>query len=111
MTPEQIALSILIKMFEKVATGSVAAIVIFLVVGPWLFSFVISWINARQLGEFRRMYENNVELVKAQQKTENDLIATIDMSTSKWTEAIEKINTNQFCPSNRTEKVRMETVR
>jgi hypothetical protein len=56
------------------------------------------------------MYENNVTLANALEKIADSQQEMISLNTAKWTEAIGKIDTNQFCPVHRTKKVRMEDV-
>ena len=49
------------------------------------------------MAETRRMYENNVELVKMTQAMAKDLKDVVIMNTQILTRVCEDINTNRFC--------------
>jgi len=51
-----------------------------------------------------------VKLVEGYERLAKGQQETIMLNTAKFTEAIEKIDTNQFCPNHRTRKIRMEDV-
>jgi hypothetical protein len=55
--------------------------------------------------EQRRMYENNVELVKTSQGLARDLKDVVMINTQAWTQAADKIEGNQFCPMVRLKKM------
>lgn len=58
----------------------------------------------QDMQEARRMYENNVELVKDYRSVAGDLKDVVIMNTQVLTRACDAIETNQFCPAVRLEK-------
>jgi hypothetical protein len=54
--------------------------------------------------EQRRMYENNVELVKSYAQMANGLQSMIVLSTQTLTRLCDKIDGNQYCPQVRLKK-------
>jgi MinD superfamily P-loop ATPase len=56
------------------------------------------------MSEQRRMYENNVELLKTTQCLAKDLKDVVMMNTQAWTQTADKIEGNQFCPMVRLKK-------
>jgi len=56
------------------------------------------------VAEIRRMYENNVELVKDYRGLARDLKEVVIMNTQAVTHLADDIEKNQFCPMVRLEK-------
>lgn len=111
MTPETVsAINAVCSLLEKIGSFPIAAIILFVFLGPWAFSIISGWRQQRQFDEMKRMYENNVTLAQGLEKLAEGQQEMISLNTAKWTEAIQKIDTNQFCPVHRTRKVRMEDV-
>jgi hypothetical protein len=111
MTPETVsAINAVCSLLDKIGTLPVGAIILIILVGPWVFSIVIGWRQQRQFDAMRLMYENNVTLTKSYVRLADGQQEMISLNSAKWTEAIQKIDTNQFCPVHRTKKVRMEDV-
>ena len=54
--------------------------------------------------ETRRMYENNVELVKSYQILARDLHDVVILNTQGFQKTLDAVMSNQFCPLNRIEK-------
>jgi len=50
------------------------------------------------VSEIKRLYKNNVELVRRYEQTSGDLKEVIIMSTQTMTELCTSIKTNQYCP-------------
>jgi len=101
-------LASLITILSKVGTGPVVTIIIAIVVGPWLFSVSMAWVQSRRVDAMRKMYENNVKLVECYEslaKQQNDVVT---LNTAKWAEVETKIDANQFCPMVRVKKERVE---
>ena len=67
--------------------------------------------HEQYMGEIRRMYENNIELVKGYKDLARDLKDLIVMNTEVITKQTQAIKQNQFCPSLRVEKKQIEVVR
>jgi hypothetical protein len=111
MSPETIhAVNAISNLLDKIGTLPIGTILVLVTVGPWVFSMLIGYRQDRQFREMKAMYESNVRLVTSHQKVADVLVDTVSLNTSKWTEALDGIRTNQFCPMNRTTKVRMEDV-
>lgn len=81
-----------------------------IVVGPWIFSLLTSRMMEKRFDAMKAMYENNVKLVECYESLASAQNEVVTLNTAKWAEAIEKIDTNQFCPQHRTRKQRMEDV-
>lgn len=58
----------------------------------------------QDMGEQRRMYENNVELVRSYQGLATDLKDVVIMNTQSMMHLGEAITHNQFCPMVRLKK-------
>jgi len=58
------------------------------------------------MAEVRRMYENNVSLVKDYRSIAVDLKDVVIMNTQAITEIAEEIRQNEFCPMQRVEKIK-----
>ncbi len=109
MTPDQIAL--ITAIVHSLSTWPVGLLIFLVCIGPWILCFGLNRMQETRFEAIIRMYENNVQLVKACTTTAQVLIEVVSKNTSKWTEAIEKIETNQFCPVARVQKTRGEDVR
>ncbi len=111
MSPEMIhAVNAISTLLDRIGTLPIGTVIILVIVGPWVFSLLVSYRQDRQFKEMKAMYESNVKLVTSHQKVADTLVDTVSLNTSKWAEALDGIRTNQFCPMNRTQKVRMEDV-
>lgn len=112
MSPETAqAVAAVATILEKLGAlpiGSFLAVALF---GPWIFSFIMSRSQEKRFEAVKAMYESNVRLVENYKKLSDIQTEIITLNTAKWSEAIDKIDTNQFCPLNRTKKQRMEDVR
>jgi len=64
--------------------------------------------HEQYMGEIRRMYENNIELVKGYRDLAKDLKDLIVMNTEVITKQTSAIKQNQFCPVLRVEKKQIE---
>jgi hypothetical protein len=112
MTPETVhAISAVCALIERIGTWPIGTILLVVLIGPWVFALITSRAEERRVNEIKQMYENNVKLVDSFEKLAASLYETVMLNTAKWSEAIDKINTNQFCPRNRTDKQRMEDIR
>ncbi len=60
--------------------------------------------HRQYMDDLRRMYENNVELVKTCERLATDLHETVIMNTQAMQRLADDINRNQFCPLQRVEK-------
>lgn len=110
MTPTdlQTAAAILALLRQMGSWPIVAAMI--LVVGPWAFSLYGNRVMEKRFEAMKAMYENNVKLVKCYEELagmQNDIVT---LNTAKWAEALEKIDTNQFCPVSRVKKRRIEDI-
>lgn len=111
MTSETVSfINAVSSLLDKIGSLPVGVIILFVLIGPWAFSIISSWRQQKQFDEMKRMYENNVTLAQGLEKLAEGQQEMISLNTAKWTEAIQKIDTNQFCPVHRTRKVRMEDV-
>ncbi len=111
MTPETIqAIAALAAIVESLGKWPLALIIVVVFIGPWLFSFFINRGHEKRFEAVTKMYENNVRLVQCYEKLADGQNDTILLNTAKWTEVETKIDTNQFCPHNRTKKQHMEDV-
>lgn len=58
----------------------------------------------RDMAEMRRMYENNVQLVKNYEKLASDLHDVVIVNTRAFSHLAEDIEKNQYCPMVRLTK-------
>ena len=111
MNPETAqAITAIASIIEKLGALPIGSIFIVIVFGPWIFSFIMNRSQEKRFDALQEMYKSNVKLVESFERlatVQNDIVT---LNTSKWSEAIDKINTNQFCPQARVKKVRMEDV-
>lgn len=111
MTPETAqAIAAIATIVDKLGALPVGSMFIVVVFGPWIFSFIMSRIQEKRFDAMKDMYKSNVKLVESFERlatVQNDVVT---LNTSKWSEAIDKINTNQYCPLARVKKTRMEDV-
>lgn len=61
------------------------------------------------MSEIRRMYEDNVSLVKDYHSVASDLKDIVILNTRAMTEMTEAIRMNEFCPMQRTKKKKVIT--
>lgn len=111
MTPETAqAIAAVCALLDKLGTAPIGVTILIILFGPWIFSFIMTRIQEKRFDAMKKMYESNVKLVDCYENlagAQNDVIV---LNTAKWSEALDKIDTNQFCPLNRTKKHRMEDI-
>ncbi|MGE4319638.1 MAG: hypothetical protein AB7E96_12140 [Deferribacterales bacterium] len=121
MTPEQVAMiSAVATLLERVGTWPIGTLIIAVCVTPWA---LLIWItvtlrkqqddNAKAMRtqvdefvkvastsnqEFKKMYENNAELVKGFLRLSSDLHDTVVMNIRELTEMKDIAKNNQICP-------------
>jgi hypothetical protein len=104
MTPEQISLACaLIGIFSKMGAWPLG-VVIFLVIGPWIMSLLLAYLQRTQHAAAVRMYENNVTLAESSGQLAKDLKEVVIMNTLAFQRLADDIEQNQFCPAVRLEK-------
>jgi excinuclease UvrABC ATPase subunit len=107
MTPETAqAIGAIATIVEKLGALPVGSMFIVIVFGPWIFSFIMSRVQEKRFDAMKEMYKNNVKLVESFDKLASGLNDVVTLNTAKWSEAIDKINSNQYCPLARVKKVR-----
>lgn len=134
MTPEQIAiLNAVAMILGKVSSWPVGSIVAIMIVGPWVFTFFISWqqerkymaimmesrkqfeaVMVKQEKRFEsvvRMYENNVELVRNYERISKSLQDLVILNTQELADVKSIANNNLFCPIVRKETQQREVDR
>jgi hypothetical protein len=111
MNPETAqAITAIVGLLSQGDWKTFIGIVLALLFGPWVFSFIMARINEKRYQAMEAMYKNNVKLVECFEKLAAEQNDTITLNTAKWQEVSDKIDTNQYCPNNRTRKQRMEDV-
>ncbi len=111
MAPDALhTLTAICSVLEKVGTWPIGTVLLIVLIGPWVFAMIVSRAEERRVEALKQMYESNVELVKDYHKLAEDLTETVRLNTAQWSSALGKIDTNQFCPLNRTKKHTMENV-
>lgn len=112
MTPDALhTISAVSTLLERIGTWPVGTILLAVMFGPWALTIVVNRMQERRFDAMKQMYEDNVKLVHSHEKIATALHETVMLNTAKWSEAIDKINTNQYCPLNRTRKQQMEDIR
>ena len=109
MTPETAhTLAAIATIIDKLGALPIGTLLIVIVFGPWIFTFVMERAHEKRITAMEAMYKSNVKLVEAYAKLADGLNDVITLNTAKWSEAIDKINANQYCPLARVKKVHME---
>lgn len=104
MSPDQLSgIAALVALFGELS-GWPIGIMVFLVIGPWIMSLLISYMQAKRFEAVVKMYENNVKLVEASEGLSKDLKEIVIMNTQALTLLNKNIENNQFCPMVRLEK-------
>ncbi len=122
MNPETIsAITALAALVRQMGTWPIASMLLVVLFGPWVVMFLLNrqqekkfdTLNQAQSARFdsvKHMYESNVTLVKAYEKVADIQCEVITLNTAKWSESIQKIDSNQFCPFSRIRKQIMEDI-
>jgi Asp-tRNA(Asn)/Glu-tRNA(Gln) amidotransferase C subunit len=111
MSPETAqAISAVATIIDKLGTLPLGTLLIIVLFGPWMFSFIMSRLQEKRFEAVKEMYESNVKLVEEYRELATTLNDIVTLNTAKWSETLEKIDTNQFCPMTRVKKQRMEDV-
>ncbi len=93
MTPEQAALAAaLLAGLEKIEAWPVWSVLVFLLVGPWVLSLVLSYQSQKRFESVVAMYENNSELVRDYENLSRELAVIIRLSTQTLTQLVTKID-------------------
>jgi Zn ribbon nucleic-acid-binding protein len=100
--------SALITIFAKIGTGPLITVVIVVFLGPWIFSLIHAWNQAKRFDTMKAMYENNVKLVECYEGLAKDQRDVITLNTAKWQETGDSVKANQYCPLLRVTKTRVE---
>ena len=104
MSPEQLSgIATLITLAGRMS-GWPLGMLIFLVIGPWIMSLLISYMQAKRFEAVVKMYESNVKLVEESEELSRDLKEVVIMNTQALTTLNNNIESNQFCPAVRLEK-------
>lgn len=105
MTPEQVGLlSAIIGVLEKLSSWPGGLTLVALLVGPWVLSLVLAHSERARLETVVKMYQDNVELVKAFRRVADDQKDVIILNTQQWMAVREAVENNLFCPMIRLEK-------
>lgn len=111
MTPETAhTLAAIATIIDKLGALPIGTLLIVIIFGPWIFTFVMERAHEKRITAMEAMYKSNVKLVEAYARLADGLNDVITLNTAKWSEAIDKINANQYCPLARVKKVHMEDV-
>lgn len=111
MSPETVqAITAVATILDRLGALPIGTIMVLVILGPWVFSFITNRLQEKRFDAITKMYENNVKLVESYEKLSSAQSDVITINTAKWAEAIDRINTNQFCPLARNKKIRMEDI-
>ena len=109
MTPDALhTLTAICTVLEKVGTWPLGTMVLAVMIGPWMFAFIMSRAQEKRFNEMKVMYESNVKLVEAYEALAGTLTDVITLNTAKWQETGDSVKSNQYCPLLRVEKKRVE---
>ena len=105
MTPAEIsAITSLISALSALGKWPFVLLLFLVLAGPWILAVVLSFREQRRFEQVKRMYEDNVKLVKDYNQlaeSQKDVLVMNVQTNQKLIDAIEK---NQFCPMIRLEK-------
>lgn len=99
MSPDQIAaLTAIAAIVSKIGTWPIGSIIAAIVFGPWVIMGFIARSMEKRHAAAIKMYEDNVKLVEAYEKTAEGLQDIIILSTQTMTQVRDRIDANLFCP-------------
>ncbi len=99
MTPEQVSIINTVAMIlDKIGTWPIGTILFMIVIGPWAVMVFIAMGQEKRFKATKRMYENNVELVKAYESVAKNLQEIVIFNTQIMTQVKDRIDSNLFCP-------------
>ncbi len=104
------AITAVAALMKELGTWPVGTILLAITFGPWIIVIFANRQQEKRFDAVKQMYESNVKLVESYQGIASDQRDIITLNTAKWCEAIDGINTNQFCPFARIKKQKMENV-
>lgn len=105
MTPDQIGmLTALLGLVEKIAGWPLWVVILVVLIGPWIALFNYDRNHERRYLSQKKMYDDNVILLKETQSIARDLKEIVIMNTQSSQQLTDNIEKNQFCPMVRLEK-------
>jgi hypothetical protein len=105
MSPQEIsALASLIEMVNRISGWPFGLMLFLFLIGPWILSLLIAYLQRSRFEAVVNMYEKNVSLVEKYEKVASDLKDVIILHTQTTTTMINDIRTNQYCPMIRLRK-------
>lgn len=111
MTPETAhTLGAIVTIIDKLGALPIGTLLIIIIFGPWIFSFIMERAQEKRFEAMKDMYKSNVKLVESFDKLAGVLNDVVTLNTAKWSEATDKINTNQYCPMARVKKTVREDI-
>ncbi|MHB8110880.1 MAG: hypothetical protein ACYDHW_12725 [Syntrophorhabdaceae bacterium] len=111
MTPETAhTIGAIATIIDKLGALPIGTLLIVILFGPWIFSFLMERAQEKRFEAMKDMYKSNVKLVESFDKLAGVLNDVVTLNTAKWSEAMDKINTNQYCPMARVKKTVREDV-
>lgn len=112
MTPEQIAtLQAIATILDKVGSWPVGTLFFVIILGPWVLQLVLSRAQEKRFEAVKKMYEDNVELVKTTQQLATDMRDLVTYNIQVMTEVRDMGYNNLFCPIVRKETKQREVDR
>ena len=99
MTPEQVSIiTTVATIMSQIGTWPVGTVVVAIAFGPWIMMFLIARGQEKRFDAVTKMYENNVELVKAYEGVAKILHDTVVFNTQIMTQVKDTADNNLFCP-------------
>lgn len=95
------ALEIIAALIGKIGAGPFVAVVLAVILTPWILMYFFYVFSTRQEAQFRevaQMYENNVALVENYEAITRRYQETLIMCVERLTEVLEAIKNNAACP-------------
>lgn len=116
MTPDQLtAITTIAGIAEKIGSGSIFTLLLFVVVAPWIAAFWLDRLSTRRAEADRKesekrfeqvvkMYESNARLVTTVTSLAEDAHQLVIASTTAITQNTDAIKSNDYCPVIRERK-------
>ncbi len=112
MNPETAqAIGAIATILEKLGALPIGTLLLVVIFGPWIFSFLMNRSQEKRFDAVKVMYEKNVKLVESYENLAKRQDDVVTLNTSKWTEVRDKIDANQYCPMARVKKQHVEDIR
>jgi len=99
MTPEQLSfIAAIAALIERIGTWPLGGFMMTIVLGPWILQFFFSRGQEKRFESVKKMYENNVELLKTTQSLAQNSQDLVIHNIQVMDKVYHISKNNLFCP-------------